>query len=233
MLDAGEGDDRLDGELGVDRLIGGLGLDHESDVQDGFADGDADSDGYDDDYDAFDILFESPGNPRAYADDAAAASIIAAVATELRTVLQLPAADDGLRVRVQINDGSVTQPGRFGDLVTGVWRYLTPDKIQVWARWCYPATDPGQLKTFAQYSYNGPRSEDIADYGNPAYYTVSEESRLYAGHLRGATTFVSWLPEQRVGFSYSCAERAGRGLPGADRAAHGPAGLAAGLRHGR
>lgn len=212
-LDAGEGDDRLDGELGVDRLIGGMGLDHESDAQDGFADGDADGDGYDDDYDAFDILFESPGNPRAYADDAAAAPIITAVTTQLRNILQLPAGDDGLQVRVQINDGTVTQPGRFGDLVTGVWRYLTPDKIQVWARWCYPASDPSQLHTFAQYSYNGPYSGDIADYGNPAYYTVSEESRLYAGHLRGATTFVSWLPEERVGFFYSAPNEQATGYP--------------------
>ena len=29
----------------------------------------------------------------------------------------------------------------FGDLVTGQWRYMTPDKIQVWARWCYPSAD--------------------------------------------------------------------------------------------
>lgn len=213
MLDAGEGDDDLDGQLGADRLIGGAGLDRESDVQDLFEDGDADGDGFDDDYDAFDILFESPGNPRAYADDTAAVPIIDAVTTELRRILQLPAADDGLRVRVHINDGAVTQPGRFGDLVTGVWRYLTPDKIQVWARWCYPAADPSQLKTFAEYSYNGPYSGDIADYGNPAYYTVSDESRIYAGYLRGAVTFISWLPGQPVGFFYSAPNEQATGLP--------------------
>lgn len=213
MLDAGEGDDDLNGQLGADRLIGGSGLDRETDAQDLFEDGDADGDGFDNDYDAFDILFESPGNPRAYADDVAAAPIIDAVTTQLRLILRLSAADEGLRVRVQINDGTAAQPGRFGELVTGVWRYLTPDKIQVWARWAYPADDPSQLKTFVQYSYNGPYSGDFADYGNPVFYSVSEESRLYAGHLRGATTFINWLPAEPVGFFYSAPNEQATGYP--------------------
>lgn len=48
--------------------------------------------------------------------------------------------DPGFRVRVQ--------NGQFGNLVTGVWQYMTPDKIQIWAKWAYPANDPSQLKDF-------------------------------------------------------------------------------------
>lgn len=205
VVDAGKGDDRLDGELGSDRLVGGEGLDRETDGQDRFADGDADGDGYDNDYDAFDILYESPGNPPAYANDAAAAPTIALVTAELCKLLQIPADDPGLRVRVSAN--------RFGDLVTGVWRYMTPDKIQVWAKWCYPASNPAKLTSFAQYEYSGPYSGNIADYVNPAYYSISSESRIYAGYVRGPQAFIGWLPDDPVGFFYSAPNQQATGYP--------------------
>jgi len=208
MLDAGEGDDQLDGELGGDRLIGGAGLDRESDLQDRFEDGDTDGDGYDNDYDFVDILSADS----AYLDDASAAPIMELVTGELRGILQLPASDGGLRVRVS-NDGTQNPPGRFEDLVSGVWRYLTPDKIQVWARWCYPASDPSQLKTFVQYQYVGPYSGIPEDYSNLENYVISEESRLYANYLRGPSTFVSWLPDEPLGFYYSVANEQATGYP--------------------
>jgi hypothetical protein len=90
---------------------------------------------------------------------------------------------------------------------------MTPDKIQVWARWCYPSADVAQLKTFVQYQYKGPYSGNIADYTNPANYLVSEENRLYAGYLSGATTFISWLPGERVGFFYSAPNEQATGFP--------------------
>lgn len=115
--------------------------------------------------------------------------------------------DPGFRVRVQ--------NGQFGNLVTGVWRYMTPDKIQIWAKWAYPANDPSQLKMFVQYSYTGPYSGNMADYTNPDNYVISPESRIYAGYMtsvnggtpisyaaRPATT-ISWLPSQSANFSYS------------------------------
>lgn len=194
-LQAGAGDDRLNGELGQDQLVGDKGLDLEVDPQDRFADGDVDGDGFDNDFDFMDILHESPGSPSAYADDASVAQVIAAVDGEVRGLLGLPAADAGLRVRVARD--------QFGDLVGGVWRYLTPDKIQVWGRWSYPATDPSQVKTFVQYSYTGPFSGTMADYTNPANYVISPESRLYAGFLSGPTTFVNWLPNEPVGFFFT------------------------------
>lgn len=204
-LQAGRGDDRLDGETGRDQLVGGAGLDMEVDALDRFADGDVDGDGFDDDYDFMDILYQSPGSRSAYADDASVAPIIAAVDAEVRGVLGIPATDAGLRVRVQATP--------FGDRVGGVWRYLTPDKIQVWGKWAYPAADPGRVNVAVQWSYTGPFSGDISDYTDPANYVISPESRLYAGYLSGPTTFVGWLPNEPAGFFYVAPNEQATGFP--------------------
>jgi Ca2+-binding RTX toxin-like protein len=217
-----EGNDWFDGGAGRDTIVGGEGMDLEVDTGDRFADGDTDGDGYDNDYDYMDILYEVPSNPRAYADDASesAAPIIAAVDAQVRTFLGISTADSGLRVRVQINDGTVTQPGRFGDRVTGVWRYLTPDKIQLWGKWSHPASDPSQVNLAVQWSYSGPPvtvdqivSGDVADYLNPANYSISEESRLYAGFLNGPITFIGWLPGTPASFSYHAPNEQATGFP--------------------
>jgi Ca2+-binding RTX toxin-like protein len=210
-----EGNDWFDGAAGRDTIIGGEGMDLEVDPGDSFADGDTDGDGYDNDYDSMDILYEVPSNARAYADDASesAAPIIAAVDDQVRTFLGISTADSGLRVRVQINDGTVTQPGRFGDRVTGVWRYLTPDKIQVWGKWSFPASDPSQVSLAVQWSYTGPRPGDTADYTNPAHYSISEESRLYAGFLNGPITFISWLPGTPANFYFTAPNEQATGFP--------------------
>jgi hypothetical protein len=234
QLFGGDGTDRMQGGAGDDVLQGGVG----ADVLAGAEGGDdlfggagndrldgGDGDGYDNDYDRADILFDVPGNPPAYADDAAVTGIIATVTAELRSVLQIPETDAGLRVRVQINDGTAAEPGRFGDLVTGVWRYLTPDKIQVWATWCYPSSDPGQLRTFGQYEYRGPYSGNPADCTDPANDALSTESRLYAGYLMRpgqesparqaafpALVFVSWTPGESAGFFYSVPDEQATGF---------------------
>lgn len=193
-LQAGAGNDMLNGDAGRDQLVGGAGLDREVDAQDRFADCDTDGDGFYNDYDTLDILYESPGSPSAYADDATVAPIIAAVAAEVRGLLQIPADDAGLRVRVARD--------RFGDFVTGTWRYLTPDRIQVWGRWASPATKPAQVNAFVQYSYTGPYSGNFADYTNPANYVISDESRVYANSTNGPLTFVSWLPGRPANFYF-------------------------------
>jgi hypothetical protein len=214
MLDGGvgndavrgeKGDDMLLGSAGADLLVGGEGLDREADAQDRFQDGDVDGDGFDDDYDYLDIFYESPGSQSAYADDAAVASTIAFVSTEVRDVLGIAADDVGLRVRV------AREP--FGDAVTGVWRYMTPDKIQVWGRWSHPASDRSRLQAFVQYSYTGPYTGNIADYADPANYVISEESRLYAGYLNGPFTFINWLPGAAVSFYYSAPNEQATGFP--------------------
>ena len=197
-----KGNDWFDGGTGRDKIVGGDGLDREVDTGDRFADGDTDGDGYDNDYDYLDVLYEAPGNPPAYADDASVAPIIAALDGEVRNFLNISAADTSLRVRVQAS--------QFGDRVTGVWRYLTPDKIQVWGKWAYPASDPSQVNLAVQWSYSGPPvtldqivSGDVADYLNPANYSISEESRVYAGFLNGPGGFlVNWLPGTPANFGY-------------------------------
>jgi len=206
-LEGGGNDDWLDGGIGGDRLVGDAGLDRESDAQDRFADGDDDGDGYDNDYDLFDILYEPAEGPSPYANDATVAPIIASVSAELRRVLQISESDPGLRVRVQ--------NGQFANSVTGVWRYMTPEKIQVWAKWAYPVNNPAQLQLFVQYSYTGPYSGNIADYTNPDNYIISEESRIYAGYLVSInfsdpiaiasrpSTILSWLPTRGANFYYS------------------------------
>ena len=204
-LNAGEGDDFMDGGLGTDHLVGGDGLDHEIDAQDNFADGDINGDGYDNDYDYMDILYESPGTISAYADDASVAPTIALVTQRVREALRIPADATGLRVRVAKD--------QFGGLVSGVWRYMTSDKIQVWAKWCQPAGDPSGLQLFVDYSYTGPHGSSVADYSNPANYVVSQENRIYAGYLSGPVTFVNWLPGQAVGFAYWAPNEQATGFP--------------------
>ena len=213
-LEGEKGNDWFDGGVGNDNINGGEDLDREVDIGDSFADGDTDGDGFDNDHDYMDILYEVPGNPRAYADDtsATAAPIIANVADKVREFLKITAADSGLRVRVQINGGTVTEPGRWGDRVTGVWRYLTPDKIQVWGKWSYPASDPSQVNLAVQWRYNGPYSRDFADYANPAYYSISEESRILANYLNGAHTFINWLPGKSAEFYYSAPDEQATGF---------------------
>lgn len=88
-LQGGKGNDQFDGGTGRDQLVGGDGLDMEVDTGDRFADGDADGDGYDNDHDFMDILYEVPGNPPAYADDASVGPIIAAVEGEVRSFLEI------------------------------------------------------------------------------------------------------------------------------------------------
>jgi hypothetical protein len=121
---------------------------------------------------------------------------------------------------VQINDGTVTRPGQWGDRVTGVWRYLTPDKIQVWGKWSYPASDPSQVNLAVQWSYSGPPvtldqivSGDTAAYSNPANYSISEESRVYAGSLNGPNMFIGWLPGTPASFSYHAPDEQATGFP--------------------
>ena len=132
------------------------------------------------------------GADEAYASDASAASTIAFVTAEIRRSLQIPASDTGLRVRVSANP--------FGSLITGVWRYLSPDNIQVYAKWSYPANNPAAIQIAAVYRYNGPYSDNTADYTDPANYYISEESRVYSQYPGGGITFVSWMPQQPAGF---------------------------------
>ncbi|MFM8982946.1 MAG: hypothetical protein ACKOLA_08580, partial [Spartobacteria bacterium] len=81
--------------------------------------------------------------------------------------------------------------------------YLSSDNIQVWGKWSYPASDPSQLNLAVQWSYTGPRSDDYADYVNPANYSISEESVVYSGYLGGGGIYVFWQPQQPASYGFS------------------------------
>jgi hypothetical protein len=179
--------DQSDGEIDID----GDGLDDgarlEFDIDgDGSANGldpDIDGDGVANEFDTdldgtglsliIDLLENIPGNPPAYVDDDLVASITGRVAAKVAAILGIDPGDPGLRVRVQVGDG--------GQRVSGLWRYVSPDNLQVWAKWCYPVSDPSAIRIFADYVYTGPYSGNPADYTNPDNYAVSEENRLYSG----------------------------------------------------
>jgi hypothetical protein len=111
-----------------------------------------------------------------YASDASAASTIAFVSAEVRRSLQIPASDTGLRVRVSANP--------LGSYVTGVWRYLTPDNIQVFAQWCYPLNNPAAINIAFLYGNN----------------EIAEQCGVYSQYPGGAITGATWMPQQPASF---------------------------------
>jgi len=200
LADSASNETDIDGDGLADGVAGEVDTDGDGSANG--LDGDVDGDGLANNSDAdmygtgdINDIFQLPGSEEAYAADASVASTIANVSGQIRQKLQIPATDKGLRVRVNAVP--------FGSLVTGVWRYLSSDNIQVWGKWCYPLDNPAGLNIATQYSYNGPLSGNPADYVNPANYSISEESRVYSGYPGGGGTFVSWLPQQPAGFYFS------------------------------
>jgi|GEM_PF-656174 len=139
-------------------------------------------------------IFLGAGSDEAYVADASVADTIAQVETELRKALKISATEPGLRVRVQ--------KGAFLGATVGLWRYLSPDNIQVWARWNLPTNTSSGLKLFAQYHYTGPYSGDSAEFFNPANYAISEESRLAVQdtNIGFGGQIASWTPGRPVNF---------------------------------
>jgi len=190
-----DGDGLLDSDQRRELDIDGDGIANGLDAE---ADGDAivnaqDRDMYGDG--EINDIFTLPGSEEAYALDDTVLPIINFVTGEVRRIFQIPATDTGLRVRVN--------PKQFGNLVTGVWQYLSADNIQVWAKWAYSVDNPNDLTVSVDYEYNGPLSGNPEDYVNPSFYSISEESRVYAGYPRGPGTFISWMPAQPAGFYYT------------------------------
>lgn len=200
-----DGDGREDGTIGEWDIDG----DGSANGLDGDVDGDGLANINDTDHDGTgindDILYESPGNPPSYADDASVKTIIDYVSAEVRRVLQLSTNDAGLRVRVQ--------PGSFAGRVNGVWRYFTSDQIQIWAKWAYSLSNPSDLTLFVNYSYVGPYTGNMEDYTNPTNYVISEENRFYSMLPRGPLTFFSWMPGSPVNFYYTAPNEQATGIP--------------------
>ena len=197
LSDTAASETDIDGDGLADGLSGEVDIDGDASANglDGDMDGDGLANNSDPDMHGTGVLNDIfAGADEAYASDASAASTIAYVSGEVRRILQIAATDPGLRVRVSAD--------QFGSLITGVWRYLSPDNIQVYAKWCYPANNPSDLQIAVIYRYGGPYSGNPVDYANPAYYSISEESRVYSQYPGGGMTFVSWVPQQPAGFYF-------------------------------
>jgi hypothetical protein len=140
-------------------------------------------------------------------EDGSADAIKNFVATEVRSRIAIQATDPGLRVCVQPE----WKPG----VRNGLWRYLSADNIQVWAKWAYPTSNPSNLQIFIQWSYGGPYTDNTENYYNPAFYSISEESRFVASFPRGDGATFSQSPGYPVGFYYIAPseELTGRPLP--------------------
>jgi hypothetical protein len=187
-----DGDGLVDGDRGEVDIDG----DGSANGLDGDVDGDGLANNSDADMNGTGVIndyFQTVGDA-AFAPDASVAPTIAYVSGEVRRILQIPATDNGLRVRVSAYP--------FGTWVYGAWRYLSADNIQVYATWCYPSSDPSQLKVFVDWIYTGPLSGIPEDYYNPANYAVSEENRLGAQYPGGGFTFIGWVPPEPVGFYF-------------------------------
>jgi hypothetical protein len=189
----------IDGDGLADGVAGEV--DTDGDASANGLDGDVDGDGLANNSDAdmngtgvINDYFQTVGDA-AYAPDASVASTIAFVSGEVRRILQIPATDNGLRVRVSAY--------QFGTWVYGDWRYLSADNIQVYASWAHPSSDSSQLKVFIKWQYTGPHSGIFEDYTNPANYVISEENRLSAQYPGGGFTFIGWVPPEPTGFYFS------------------------------
>jgi hypothetical protein len=204
---AGEGD--IDGDGLVDGNVGEVDTDGDGTANglDGNLDGDGLANGSDPDMYGTGLindLFAGAGADAAYAPDATVIATITYVSGEIRRILQIPSADTGLRVRVNAI--------QTGDRVSGMWRYLSSDNMQVYAAWSYPANNPSDLKIFVQYQYIGPFPGSSANYGNSANYGVSSESRAYALFPGGGLTFVSWVAPRPAGFFYTAPNQQATGF---------------------
>ena len=203
---AGEGD--IDGDGLVDGDVGEVDTDGDGSANglDGDLDGDGLANGSDADMYGSGLindLFAGAGADAAYAPDATVIATITYVSGEIRRILQIPSTDTGLRVRVNAI--------QTGDRVSGMWRYLSSDNMQVYAAWCYPANNPSDLKIFVQYQYIGPFPGSPAD-RIAANYGVSSESRAYALFPGGGLTFVSWVAPRPAGFYYTASNQQATGF---------------------
>ena len=203
---AGEGD--IDGDGLVDGDVGEVDTDGDGTANglDGNLDGDGLANGSDPDMYGTGLindLFAGAGADAAYAPDATVIATITYVSGEIRRILQIPSTDTGLRVRVNAI--------QTGDRVSGMWRYLSSDNMQVYAAWSYPANNPSDLKIFVQYQYIGPFPGTSAD-RIAANYGVSNESRAYALFPGGGLTFVSWVAPRPAGFYYTASNQQATGF---------------------
>lgn len=154
----------------------------------------------------FDIL-ELTGGDDTYVADASVADTLSRVEGELRTLLKISATQPGLRLRLRKPSSEPSIPG----WVTGLWRYLSADNLQVFAQWAYPSNDPSALNLLATDRFIPGEVTDDARLFDPANLTIGEEREVYAWdtNLRGLAA--TWKPGGPLNFSATVTRDAAAG----------------------
>jgi len=140
----------------------------------------------------FDIL-ELTGGDDTYVADASVADTLSRVEGELRTLLKISATQPGLRLRLR----KPSIPG----WVTGLWRYLSADNLQVWAQWAYPSNDPSALNLLATDRFIPGEVTDDAQLLDPANLTIGEERQVYVWDTTLQGLAATWKPGRPLNFS--------------------------------
>ena len=125
---------------------------------------------------------EAPPEKTGYARNSSVAGTIAFVSEEVSRVLQIPANDGRLGVAVYSEER--------GTFVSGAWWYSSADGILLKAEWCFPSSDPSQLKVFAVLQHNPDGT-----------YVLTEANQIIAwASLSGQETVIQWLPANPASF---------------------------------
>ena len=138
-------------------------------------------------------IIELTGGDEVFVPDAPVADTLSRVEDELRTLLKISATEPGLRLRLR----KPSIPG----WVTGLWRYLSADHLQVWAQWAYPSNDPSALNLLATDRFIPGEVTDDAPLFDPANLTIGEERQVYVWDDDFQGLAATWKPGRPLNFS--------------------------------
>ncbi|MFM7554915.1 MAG: hypothetical protein ACKPAH_06385, partial [Verrucomicrobiota bacterium] len=151
-------------------------------------------------------LIELTGD-EAFVPDALAADTLSRVEGELRKLLKVSATEPGLRLRLR-------KPLAAG-WVMGFWRYLSADRVQVWAQWAYPSNDPSALNFLATERFIPTEVTNDAQRSDPASFTIGEERLLAVWgsdiSLSASSWIATWQPGRPLRFSAGLLREASAG----------------------
>ena len=128
-----------------------------------------------------------------YVPDASVADTLSRVEGELRKFLKISTTEPGLRLRLR-------KPFAAG-WVSGTWRYLSADHLQVWAMWAYPSNNPSALNFLATDRFIPTEFTDEAQLRDPANFTIGEDRQLSVWDADFNTSAASWNPGRPLSFS--------------------------------
>jgi hypothetical protein len=128
-----------------------------------------------------------------YVPDASVTDTLSRVEGELRKFLKISTTEPGLRLRLQ-------KPFAAG-WVSGIWRYLSADNLQVWAMWAYPSNNPSALNFLATFRFIPTDLTDEAQARDPANFTIGEDRQMYVWNADLNISGASWNPGRPLSFS--------------------------------